>query len=94
VIDPAEPVSLEMVPVGPGGRVRAPVLILPGDVHLYLDAHSTDADAADWWYTLGTAAMSASLCYVDGDECYPDGCECRPASDCAYPPIGDAEVAR
>jgi hypothetical protein len=26
---------------------------------------SGDADAADWWYGVGTAAMTASLCYVD-----------------------------
>jgi hypothetical protein len=71
VFDPAEPVSVEMVPVGPGGKVTAPVLVLPGAVRICIDAFSGDAAAADWWYGLGTAAMTASLCYVDEDESEP-----------------------
>jgi hypothetical protein len=67
VVDPADPVSMEMVPVGPGGKVLAPVLVVAG-LRVCVDAFSADADAADWWYALGTTAMSASLCYPDGTE--------------------------
>ncbi len=68
VVDPAEPVSVEMVPVGLGGKARVPVLILPGGVRVCVDAFSVGEDAAEWWYDLGNAAMSASLCYLDGSE--------------------------
>ncbi len=67
VVDPADPVSMEMVPVGPGGKALVPVLVFPG-ARVCVDAFSADADAAQWWYDLGTAAMSASLCYPDGSE--------------------------
>ena len=66
VVDPTEPVSVEMVKVGPGGTALAPVLVLPGNVRICVDAYSTDADAVRWWYDLGSAAMSASLCYPAG----------------------------
>ncbi len=67
VVDPTEPVSVEMVPVGLGGKARVPVLVLPG-VRLCVDAFSVGEDAAKWWYEVGNAAMSASLCYLDGSE--------------------------
>jgi hypothetical protein len=66
VVDPTDSVSVEMVKVGPGGTALAPVLVLPGNVRVCVDAYSADADAVRWWYDLGTAAMSASLCYPAG----------------------------
>ncbi len=65
VVDPAEPVTVETLPVGPGGKALAPVLILPGGLRVYVDAFATDADAAGWWENLGTAALYAALCYQD-----------------------------
>jgi hypothetical protein len=47
-----------------------PVLVL-GGVRVCVDAFNGDDEAADWWFGLGTAAMTASLCYVDTAEKRP-----------------------
>ncbi len=65
VVDPAEPPSVDVLLVGPGGKALMPVLVLPG-VRVCVDGLSTDIDAAEWWKDLGVAAIYASLCYQGG----------------------------
>ncbi len=67
VVDPTVPPSVETVPVGPGGKASAPVLVLPGGVRIYTDVFGADIDAVEWWKDLAVAALYASLCY-QGEE--------------------------
>ncbi len=62
VVDPAELASVEMVPAGPGGRVLAPVLVLPG-VRVRVDAPIPNTQAARWWHELGMAALLVAMHY-------------------------------
>ena len=73
VVDPAVSPSVETMPVGPGGRALAPVLVLPG-VRICTDALAADADAVEFWKDVAVAALYASLCY-HGEESlsYQDG---------------------
>ena len=73
VVDPTVSPSVDTVPVGPGGKASAPVLVLPG-VRICTDALGADADAVEFWKDLAVAALYASLCY-QGDETlsYQDG---------------------
>ncbi len=67
VVDPTESPSVETVPLGPGGKAQAPVLVLPGGVRICTDTFAADIDAVEWWKDLAVAALYASLCY-QGEE--------------------------
>ncbi len=66
-VDPTVPPSVETVPVGPGGKASAPVLVLPGGVRICVDGFAADIDAVEWFKDLAVAALYASLCY-QGEE--------------------------
>jgi hypothetical protein len=66
-VNPTVPPSVDVVPVGPGGKALMPVLVLPG-VRVCVDGFSADIDASEWWKDLSVAAIYASLCYQGGIE--------------------------
>ncbi len=66
VADPAEPVSLETVPVDPDGESFALVLgRLPAGVRIRVEATSTDATAVRWLHDLGVAALVLATRYEE-----------------------------
>ncbi len=42
-----------------------PVLVLPGELRVYVEHASTHTDAADWWRRLGVLALHAARWHED-----------------------------
>jgi len=52
---------------GPGGPVSGPVVTLPGNVRVSVDAGASGSAAAAWWRELAVTALYAASC------CEPPG---------------------
>jgi hypothetical protein len=47
---------------GPGGSLSGPVVTLPGNVRVSVDAGASGPAAAAWWRELAVVAMYAAMC--------------------------------